>query len=283
MCGNEVHTGSIVMDPDIPGGVYLCQVSDTVSCGACCGLYNVSGLSRDGISPLLERRTQRFAGVDTRNLNTILSFRLWVEDNEPQARPLPEFHHCPYIGLIGPNASRPGCLLHPLGNDGLDLRGISDYGGLACRTYFCPTHNQLSTDIKILIRSAARDWFEYGLIITESPLIQAILDASGDSPVCWEDKPVPDPDFCLEIVRELMDLKQSWQYRSDAATGQIHYFFNDKLYVRPSVDYAAIGAAPAPYDRIFQELGSRFASIQALREAEAVMANFLKRTALLHP
>ena len=41
-----------------------------------------------------------------------------------------------------------------------------------------------------------------------------------------------------------------------------------------------IGAEPSRYDRIFQELGSGFGSIKELREAEAVVADMLKRTAL---
>lgn len=278
MCVNEVQTGSIVIAPDVPGGVYLCQVSETVSCGACCGLYNVTDMSGGALTTLLERRTQRFAGVDSRNLDAVLSFRQWVENNEPQERPLPEFHHCSYIGLIGPNASRPGCLLHPLGNDGLDLRGISDYGGMACRTYFCPTHECLSNDIKMLIRNAARNWYEYGLMITEAGLIQAILGAAGLHAALHQEKHLdPSPAQDVHIVRELIDLKCSWPYRSHPAIGLIHYFFNDRLYDRPPVNYEAIGADPSTYDRIFQELGSDFDSIHALHEAEAIITELLSR------
>jgi hypothetical protein len=270
------------MGPEIPGGVYLCQVGETVSCGACCGLYNVADLSRDGLSDLLARRTHRFAGMADRNLDAILSFREWVENSEPQQRPFAEFHHCPYIGLIGGSLSRPGCLLHPLGNNGIDLRGISDYGGFACRSYFCPTHDCLSADIKILIRKAARDWFEYGLMITESSLVQAVLDAAGHAAFCREG-PDPGPIHHTDIMRELMDLKRCWPYRFEPATGLIHYFFNDKLYTRAPVAYTAIGAKPSRYDRIFQELGSGFGSIKELREAEAIVEELLNRTALLRP
>ena len=276
---NRAHeqTGQIVLDPEIPGGVYLCQVSETISCGACCGLYNVADLSGDGLQALLEKRTHRFADSAGRDLDAVLSFRKWVEDSEPQQRPFPEFHHCPYIGLIGRNPSRPGCLLHPLGNNGIDLRGISDYGGFACRSYFCPTHDRLSADIKLLIQKAARDWFEYGLMITEASLVQTVLDAAGHATFCREGPPDPDPAHCTDIIRELMDLKRCWPYRSDPAIGLIHYFFNDKLYVRAPVAYAAIDTEPSPYDRIFQELGSDFGSIKELREAEAVVEELLNR------
>jgi hypothetical protein len=277
MSGKDAQAGQIVLDPEIPGGVYLCQVGETVSCGACCGLYNVADLSRDGLRSLLAGRTQRFSGMTGRNIEAVLLFRKWVEDSEPQQRPFSEFHHCPYIGLIGENQSRPGCLLHPLGNGGIDLRGISDYGGFACRSYFCPTHNCLSADIKILIRNAARDWFEYGLMITEASLIQAVLDAAGLAALCQEGMTETDLSHCTDIMREVMDLKRCWPYRPDPATGLIHYFFNDALYARAPVDYAEIGAMPSRYDSIFQELGSGFVSIKALREAEAVVEELLSR------
>lgn len=274
LSGKDEPAEQIALDPEIPGGVYLCQISETVSCGACCGLYNVADLSRNGLSALLARRTRQFADMAADNLDALLLFRQWVEDNEPKQRPFAEFHHCPYLGLIGENPSRPGCLLHPLGNGGIDFRGISDYGGFACRSYFCPSHNRLSADVKILIRNAARDWFEYGLMITESSLVQAVLDAAGHTPFRLE---VADSDHCLDIIRKVMDLKRCWPYRLDPAIGLIHYFFNDKLYARTPVEYAAIGAEPSRYDRIFQELGSGFASLIEMREAEAVLEVLLNR------
>jgi hypothetical protein len=237
----------------------------------------VADLSRSGLHATLERRTRRFVGMAGRDIDAVLSFREWVEDSEPQQRPLAEFHHCPYIGLIGRNLSRPGCLLHPLGNSGIDLRGISDYGGFACRSYFCPTHHRLSADIKLLIRKAARDWFAYGLLITEAALVQAFLDTAKQAGSRLEGPEALDPEQGMDIVRELMDVKRYWPYRCDSAAGRIHYFFNDRLYARAQVDYRTIGSEPSAYDRIFQELGSRFGSIADLHSAEAVVEDLLNR------
>lgn len=257
---------------EIPGGVYLCQVNDSVSCGACCGLYNMMDPSRENLTALLEKRTRRFADVDRRNLDAVLSFRKWVEDSEPQERPMPAFHHCPYIGLVGQKRSCPGCLLHPLGNGGVDMRGISDYGGLACRSYFCPTHERLDATIKRSILHAARDWYEYGLMITESGLVQAILDAAGRMEISDE----ADPDRDVDILRQWVDIKRTWPYRSTPAM-MIHYFFNDRLYDRPAVNYRAVDSESSVFDAIFQELGTHFASIHELQEAEAVVSSLLRR------
>ena len=51
------------LDGENVSAVYLCQVGERVSCGACCGLYNVADLSRDALEDRLARRTERFAAV----------------------------------------------------------------------------------------------------------------------------------------------------------------------------------------------------------------------------
>lgn len=159
------------MNPDdgVPGGVYLCQISETISCGACCGLYNVADLSFDHLSAMLRYRTETFARVP-RTMDAILAFKAHIEEKENQNRPFPDFHHCPYIGLIGENFARVGCLLHPLGvgNKGIDFRGLSYHGGLACGMYFCPSYRILSEPYKKLIRKSAYNWYSYGLMIGEA-------------------------------------------------------------------------------------------------------------------
>ena len=157
------------MDSGVPGGVYLCQVNATVSCGACCGLYNVADASRADLEPMLARRASAFAALP-RTVAALDGFARDIQAGERQDRPFPEFHHCPFIGLIGRRHSRVGCLLHPLaeGNRGVDYRGLSDYGGLACRTYFCPATRVLPARYKSILRIALDDWHLYGLVVTEA-------------------------------------------------------------------------------------------------------------------
>ncbi|MFW5639717.1 MAG: hypothetical protein ACOC0H_00945, partial [Thermodesulfobacteriota bacterium] len=165
------------LDAAVPGGVYLCQISETISCGACCGLYNVSDASPGRMTAILEWRTRAFAEVP-RRMDDIWDFMKMVAARENQDRPFPHFHHCPYLGLVGERRSRVGCLLHPLGegNEGVDWRGLSYYGGMACRTYFCPTYRKLSPERKQVIRALAEDWYGHGLIITEWKLLSALFD-----------------------------------------------------------------------------------------------------------
>lgn len=258
------------MDFQVPGGVYLCQVSDTVSCGACCGLYNVVPADADALTRLLARRTARFQAVE-RTLPALDAFARQVQAMESRQRPFPDFHHCPYLGLIGDSRSRVGCLLHPLGagNQGVDFRGLSHYGGMACRVFFCATVHGMKKRYKQILRNIADDWYLYGLIVTETTLVTACLDhvetrlGSQLNP----DEPSRHQDVA-EALRALLRLKLDWPFRPDGYDTPCHYVFNDKDHPKPPIDYAALGTAPSGVDAIIHQLVSAFDDVGQLRQAE---------------
>lgn len=255
------------------GDIYLCQVSGTVSCGACCGLYNVSDPCRDRILSMLERRSFDFAGV-VRETDAIVDFgRKEYEKVSAEGRPMPEFHHCPYLGLIGADRSRVGCLLHPMGvgNKGVDFRGLSYYGSMTCRVYFCPTHSRISGNFKNIIRSVIDDWYLFGLIIQETSLLEAFHDEIALR--CGQD--FADLPYALgaeagRLWSRLFELKVSWPF-SAAELPLANYFFNDDLYSRQQVDYSPTGRNGSGYDAIFRELGSVFESETQLVQAEQIL------------
>ena len=272
-------TGGLPACDPVPGGVYLCQVGENVSCGACCGLYNVADLDREKLKAMLARRTALFAGTP-RDVDGILNFKAAVEAKECQVRPFPDFHHCPYIGLIGANRSRVGCLLHPLadGNGGIDYRGLSFYGGMACRIYFCPTYREVPAAYRKIVRALAGDWYLHGLIVTEWQMINAFFQAL--------EKRLGEPldadrmtgsDRCLAAIREGLALKTVWPFRSPAARGPANYFFEDRQYTRPPIDYDKIGGDPSAYDPLMVELESSFTSAQDLCRAERMLDELLRR------
>ena len=199
----------------IPDNIYLCQVGETVSCGACCGLYNVADGSRASLLKRLENRTEAFLDVP-RGADEILAFGQAIKSRETQKKPFPDFHHCPYIGLIGSKRSRVGCLLHPLssGNKGIDYRGLSFYGGMACRMYFCPSCHFLSPVIKAMVHEVSEDWYLYGLVITEKIMLEAFfrsveVQAGRTLTVCDLTK----NSRCLEILQAFLALKIKWPFR----------------------------------------------------------------------
>ena len=66
---------SATLDGENVSAVYLCQVGERVSCGACCGLYNVADLSRDSLEDRLARRTVRLNGLGDRVAFTLGDLR----------------------------------------------------------------------------------------------------------------------------------------------------------------------------------------------------------------
>lgn len=261
--------------------VYLCQISPQVSCGACCGLYNVADPSPEHIEAMLVRRTRWFAMVP-RTVAGIDAFKARVEDSEPGERPFPDFHHCAFLGLIEDQGRRVGCLLHPLaiGNDGLDWRGVSYYGGMACRTYFCPSVRQLPARWLAALRSSMDHWYLHGLIVTERQLLTAFfrelerrigrkIDASDFSSSRQASR-------CL---REFTRLKIDWPFRRRNAPGVCNYFFEDGRYPRPQWKAATDNVDHSPFDAIFRELDSGFPSPADRKRAHQILADLWERMA----
>ncbi len=266
------------MDCLIPGGVYLCQVGENVSCGACCGLYNAADASKAALSEMLAQRTEDYAKIP-RNMDAVLEFKERVEKRENQDRPYPEFHHCPFVGFVGENGNRVGCLLHPLadGSGGLDFRGLSYYGAMACRQYFCPTHAAVSAMCKRIIRIAASDWYVFGLFVTESEMIENFFsELAKDLKKPLDAKLFHENEAALEPVRTFMRLKLSWPFRKKVGFHPANYFFNDRLYAAPEIGYTALDVAPSKYDAIFRGLKSEFESKEELKEAESIVSGILE-------
>lgn len=263
---------------EIPGGVYLCQVSETVSCGACCGLYNVANVSRASLSAMLAHRSVQFQKIP-RTVAAIDDFAARMQAVEPQNRPFPQFHHCPFIGLIGKDRQRVGCLLHPLaeGNEGIDYRGLSYYGGLACRSYFCPAPHELPVRCKRVLQTVIDDWYIYGLIVTEAVLAGAIF---GRIETMLGHALVPelfDPNPAARAaLNELLRIKIDWPFRPAHADTPCHHFFPDAGYIKPAIDYETMGARPAPCDDILVELVSEFKSVDDLADARECIARAIQ-------
>ena len=253
----------------IPGDIHLCQVNAKVSCAACCGLYNVPDCSFDGLEKMLSDRSRRFAALP-RRAEDIIAFGHRAASLQVGNRPWADFHHCPFIGLIGRHRQRVGCLLHPMaeGNDGVDYRGLSYYGGMACRQYFCPSHRELSPVVKTILRQLAGNWYEYGLVVTETALLEAMVSAIEER----LDAPLPvrgvlDSPEASRAMQDVLFLKIRWPYRKDNGKGLCNYFFSDRKYGKEPVDYGAAGRQPIDFDVIFTELTSRFQTADEVQSA----------------
>jgi len=256
----------------------LCQVNDHVSCAACCGLYNVAVPSRNALVLILRTRTKQFK-TTPRTVDAIFQFKKQVEMREGQNRPMPDFHHCPFIGLIGAAQSTVGCLLHPqaAGNNGMDFRSVSYYGGMTCHIYFCPSTRLLPLRYKQIVRSVLDDWYLYGLIVTETRLLIAFFEELEDR----INRPLYAEDFtahrdCREALKYLFLLRVSWPFRSPDNHRLANYFFNDHLYARPTIQPPSSGKSISRYRLILQELETDTTSEQTLRQAEVYLDDRFK-------
>jgi hypothetical protein len=265
-------------DCTTPGGVYLCQTDESLSCGACCGLYNVDDPSFGNLTELLRRRTELF-GKTARDFDSLIRFKEQVEAIENQERPYPEFHHCPYIGFVGPTLSRPGCLLHPLntGNDSVDHRGLSDWGGLACATYFCPTCWKLPARYKKILRMCCDTWYIYGLIIPETDMISSYFSLIEQKISCELDaSSVFLNDAFKAAVQRFFHLKTTWAHRPEGFNRLGNYFFNDNLYPRFPIDYQRLEAVISDKDEILMALGSEFRTKKELESADQLLSEIIQ-------
>lgn len=206
--------GVLPEDSQVAGGVYLCQAGPSISCGSCCGLYNMAELNRERLRALLLERTERFATV-TRSVDAILAFEQDSIAREGAVYPLADLHHCVFVGLIQDSGERVGCLLHPLaaGNGGVDWRGLSFYGGAACKLFFCPSHHLGGARWKRIVREVIDNWYDYGLIVPEYRLNQALLEeveSRSGQPITPDDM----PPTLKAALAELFRLKLQWPFRA---------------------------------------------------------------------
>lgn len=83
----------------------------------------------------------------------------------------------------------------------------------------------------------------------------------------------------LEAVRKLLDLKINWPFRRRSSSGPTNYFFEDRLYSRPPVNYETIGKPVSRHDTMLQELESNFNSANELRAAEDLIDGLIDELA----
>ena len=248
------------LDNSTPGGVYLCQISDTISCGACCGLFNIDNPSYENLYAILNHRTEIYENTP-KEYDALLEFQTIIAVKESQIRPYPEFHHCNYIGLIGENRERPGCLLHPLGkgNNNVDWRGLSHWGGFACASYFCPTCAQLPARYKRALRACAGNWQIFGLIVTETKMIESVFTIIEERIKGEISAEVFEQNSQLQkATADLFNLKNTWSFRCSGFNAFGNYFFKDNLYPRNEINYAAFDRESSEFDEIFKALGTEF-------------------------
>ena len=81
----------------------------------------------------------------------------------------------------------------------------------------------------------------------------------------------------LDIIREFLNLKLDWPYRSSTCKGPANYFFKDPEYAPPSIAYDSIGEAPSRYDPILRALHTAIEDKNTLQKAEGAIEKLIER------
>ncbi len=231
----------------------LCQRTEA-SCGACCGLYNRTGLSRPAVRADLSRRTRALSRVP----RTAEAFRaaaaaLAAEGPEPL---FASVRVCPLLGFLDPDETRVGCLGHPAATGGPDLRECGAYDVLTCEAFLCPSHAWLSEEEAALAADAcAGDFYLYGLVVTDVPFLRACLAAvAGGAGARVERRHLAHPPF-RAALRRLLSVKEELEPGSEGLFGAFRPG-RDGEPVPRRIDYAALGRGPSRYDEILTCVGA---------------------------
>ena len=258
------------LDQYTPGYVYMCQVSEKISCGACCGLYSIENISRKNIDNILNKRSILFESV-ARNIDGLIEYESEISKLESQVNPYPDFHHCPFVGFMGDKVKTVGCLLHPLakGNNGIDYRGISYYGGMACKNYFCLTCKKLTPRYKKIVRCVIDDWYLYGLIVTEWEMLNCLffeIEHMINRELTAEE--IGKSEFLKSGILAFLSLKIESKLSQNI---QANYFFEDQKYKLPEINYPLYNLEVSKYDVILRCFRFKINSASELMKAETLV------------
>ncbi|HPR55820.1 MAG TPA: hypothetical protein PLT09_09730 [Deltaproteobacteria bacterium] len=255
--------------------IHLCQPDTTKSCAACCGIYNYVDNTREALLQRFLFRTRLFARV-RENRMSLEDYREVIRHRENAKRIYTTIYTCEFVGFLDEACLRVGCMLHPLSNDGNDMRTISFYGRDICDGHFCPSYQKLANhEVRILL-AALDDWYLYGAVITDIDYVKTffhiIQNRVGET---LDAGKVENRPALLETVRRYCGLKTAWPFRDTMRPRFGKYYFVGEEYDIARIDYGALGAEPSPYDAIFASLSSHFQNKDELDRANLVVHDLI--------
>lgn len=250
--------------------IHLCQPDDCKSCGACCGLYNYVDSSRQALTERLERRTEIFHRT-VKNFKDLSAFSGIIKTTEDQEKRYEVIYCCEFLGFIDDEGKKVGCLLHPMQNNGCDLRDASFYGRELCDGHFCTSYYYISDEEKRALINIIDDWYLYGLCVTDIDLVKEyfrlISEGIYEMPQAERFKCGVLHDISLDFFK----LKISWPFRSEESNRLGKYYFDGSLYMISHIDYEKLGCKGSVFDKIFVSLSSDFKTAADIRTAEALI------------
>jgi hypothetical protein len=254
----------------------LCQPDAGKSCGACCGLYNYVDSSREALARRLAARTKRFRemvkGPD--DIPRYAESTFAVEDFRKRYEVI---YCCEYLGFLDDAEKRVGCLVHPMQNNGVDMRTRSFYGQEVCAGHICPSHHFIPVFQQNILLKIIDDWYLYGLCLTDIDLVVTYFRLIADR-IGQELKPEAfDDDALKNIALEYFHWKTTWPFRCVEANRLGKYYFDGSQYMISHIDYEKFGRDISPHNAIFLSLSSEFHQTEELAAAEKMVGSNIER------
>jgi hypothetical protein len=245
----------------------LCQPDAGKSCGACCGLYNYVDSSREALARRLSARTKRFREM-VRGPEDIKRYAEATFAAEDFRKRYEVIYCCEYLGFLDEAERKVGCLVHPMQNNGVDMRTGSFYGQEVCAGHICPSHHFIPYAQQLILLKIIDDWYLYGLCLTDIDLVVTYFRLLADR-LGQEIKPEAfDHDVLKKVALEYFHWKTTWPFRSSEANRLGKYYFDGSQYMISHIPYEKFGADVSPLNAILLSLSSEFHSADELRSAE---------------
>ncbi|HOC60122.1 MAG: hypothetical protein KBA28_10945 [Syntrophaceae bacterium] len=254
----------------------LCQPDSDKSCGACCGLYNYVDSSRDSLTRRLSTRTKRFREM-VKGPDDIARYAEATFAAEDFSKRYEVIYCCEYLGFLDEEQKKVGCLVHPMQNDGVDMRTGSFYGQEVCAGHICPSHHFIPISQQNILLKMIDDWYLYGLCLTDIDLVVTYFRLVADR-LGQELKPeIFDHEGPKQVALEYFSWKTTWPFRSAEANRLGKYYFDGSQYMISHIDYEKFGRPISPLNAILLSLSSEFHNAEELEEAENLIESNLQR------
>ncbi|TGL08506.1 hypothetical protein EHQ43_05565 [Leptospira bouyouniensis] len=147
-----------------------------VSCGACCGLFNLKLTTKEYTNLLLERTNEFKKTVD---FSIRHSFPIYRKDRETKEGSIPKkdemTYNCPFLGYVDETKHRIGCMIHPIFTGDPKSQNFSFYGTSICQAYDCKTKEGALADLwEDLFVEIAKDSIEFSFLSADHIFTYAV-------------------------------------------------------------------------------------------------------------
>jgi hypothetical protein len=252
------------------GIITLCHPDDRKSCGACCGLYNWVDHSRERVSRLMHERTDMFvSGMRRgRSIKDVKALLLSIDTPDKLFGPI---YNCPFVGFIDDARRRVGCMIHPVNNNGRELRDVSLYGAEICNGHECPSFSYLTETEKLAVARVVDDWYLYGLVICDIDLVKEfftiLANVLGEAvrPELLANGRVRDATLAF------FSLKESWPFSSREKRFGKYSFSISEYRLERQLGARQLSIPPSPYHKIFLSLASDFTTRREFDDAQRIV------------